>query len=75
MPPFHQVSNWTRETAPSLPSWSRRRDIASPTRFTPRIASGGICGFGGSSNGGMKIRDGNGPLWWLLWMTCGVHSS
>ena len=66
MPPFHQVSKPTREIAPRLPSRSSRRDIASPSRFRPRITSGGMFGFIGSSNGGTKIRKGKGPAWcWL----------
>ena len=66
IPPSHQVSNPTREMAPRLPSRSRRAVIASPSRFTPRMTSGGMLGFIGSSNGGTKIRAGNGPDWWWL---------
>jgi hypothetical protein len=63
MPPFHQVSKPMREIAPRLPSRSSRRVIASPSRFTPRIARGSMFGFTGSSNGGTKIRAGNGADW------------
>ena len=40
--------------------------IASPTVAIPRITSGGMFGFIGSSKGGTKIRAGNGAIWWWL---------
>ena len=66
MPPFHQVSNPTRLMAPTLPSFSRRDVIATPTVATPRITGAGMFGFMGSSKGGTKMRAGKGADWWWL---------